>query len=82
MFPETSRVNFFYHSPAYIVECVSQYIFLISKDKNQTNKQTTTTTTTTTKQKQKKQTKKHQENKNTKKVKETKEEKIISLENR
>ena len=81
MFPETSRVNFFYHSPAYIVECVSQYIFLISKDKNQTNKQTTTTTTTT-KQKQKKQTKKHQENKNTKKVKETKEEKIISLENR
>ena len=55
MFPETSRVNFFYHSPAYIVECVSQYIFLISKDKNQTNKQTTTTTT---KQKQKKQTKK------------------------
>ena len=81
MFPETSRVNFFYHSPACIVECVSQYIFLISKDKNQTNKQTTTTTTTT-KQKQKKQTKKHQENKNTKKVKETKEEKIISLENR
>ena len=79
MFPETSRVNFFYHSPACIVECVSQYIFLISKDKNQTNKQTTTTTT---KQKQKKQTKKHQENKNTKKVKETKEEKIISLENR
>ena len=81
MFPETSRVNFFYHSPDCIVECVSQYIFLISKDKNQTNKQTTTTTTTT-KQKQKKQTKKHQENKNTKKVKETKEEKIISLENR
>ena len=81
MFPETSRVNFFYHSPACIVECVSQYILLISKDKNQTNKQTTTTTTTT-KQKQKKQTKKHQENKNTKKVKETKEEKIISLENR
>ena len=25
--------NFFYNSPAHIVECVSQYIFLIKKNK-------------------------------------------------
>ena len=31
--------NFFYHSPTRIVKCVSEYIFLISKNK-QTNKQT------------------------------------------
>ena len=30
--------NFFYHSPTRIVECVSEYTFLISKN----NKQTTT----------------------------------------
>ena len=33
MFPETGRVKKFYYSPARIVECVSEYIFLISKNK-------------------------------------------------
>ena len=32
LFPDF-QVNFFYHSPARIVECISQYIFLISKRK-------------------------------------------------
>ena len=37
LFPEIDRVSFFYHSPACIVECVSEYIFLISKkQKNET----------------------------------------------
>ena len=37
LFPEIHRVSFFYHSPACIVECVSEYIFLISKkQKNKT----------------------------------------------
>ena len=37
LFPEIHRVSFFYHSPACIVECVSEYIFLISKkQKNET----------------------------------------------
>ena len=37
LFPEIDRVSFFYHSPACIVECVSEYIFLISKkQKNKT----------------------------------------------
>ena len=33
MFPETGRVKIFYYSPARIVECVSEYIFLISENK-------------------------------------------------
>ena len=35
LFPEIGRVKFFYHSPARIVECVSNYIFLISGKKRQ-----------------------------------------------
>ena len=31
--------NFFYHSPTRIVECVSEYTFLISKNNKQTTKQ-------------------------------------------
>ena len=31
LFPEIGRVNIFYHSPGPIVECVSEYIFLIKK---------------------------------------------------
>ena len=37
LFPEIGRIKIFYHSPTRIVECVSEYIFLISK---KTNKQT------------------------------------------
>ena len=37
LFPETGRVKKFYYSPARIIECVSEYIFLISKNK-QANK--------------------------------------------
>ena len=33
LFPEVGQVKFFHHSPARIVECVSEYIFLISKNK-------------------------------------------------
>ena len=40
LFPEIDRVSFFYHSPACIVECVSEYIFLISK-KQKKNKNNT-----------------------------------------
>ena len=43
LFPEIGRVKKFYHSLAHIVECVSEYIFLIPKEKK--------TTTTTTNQK-------------------------------
>ena len=39
LFPEIGWVDFFYHSPARIVECLSEYIFLISnKTKKQNNK--------------------------------------------
>ena len=33
-------VNFFYHSPACIVECVREYIFLISKNRQASKKRT------------------------------------------
>ena len=39
LFPEIDRVSFFYHSPACIVECVSEYIFLISKKQKNKAKQ-------------------------------------------
>ena len=38
LFPEIHRVSFFYHSPACIVECVSEYIFLISKKQKKKTK--------------------------------------------
>ena len=66
MFAKIGRVKFFYHSPARIVECVSEYTFLISK-----NKQTS-----------KKQQQQQQQQQEYKKVKETKEEKRVSPENR
>ena len=31
--PEIGRVKNFYHSPARIVKCLSEYIFLIKKNK-------------------------------------------------
>ena len=34
LFPEIGRVKIFYHSSALIVECVSEYIFLIKKKNN------------------------------------------------
>ena len=40
MFPEIGWVKLFYNSPARIVERLSEYIFLISKNNKQTNKQT------------------------------------------
>ena len=49
LFPEIGRVKKFYHSLAHIVECVSEYIFLIPKEEEK--KKTTTATTTTTNQK-------------------------------
>ena len=61
----------FYHSPALIVECVSEYKFLILK--KQTNKQA---------KKQNKTKQKKQENKKSKKNKQNKEENIIFSENR
>ena len=39
LFPEIGRIKIFYHSPTRIVECASEYIFLISKKTEQTNKQ-------------------------------------------
>ena len=38
LFPEIDRVKIFYHSSACIIECVSEYTFLISKNNKQTNK--------------------------------------------
>ena len=38
LFPEIDRAKIFYHSPARIIECVSEYTFLISKNNKQTNK--------------------------------------------
>ena len=40
LFPEIGRVNFFYHSPDHIVERVSEYIFLIVKEKHKKIKKT------------------------------------------
>ena len=37
LFPEIGRVKKFYHSLAHIVECVSEYIFLIPKKKKNNN---------------------------------------------
>ena len=70
------------HSPAHIVEYVSEYIFLISKNK-QISSKTRVQKKQTNKQQNKntKKTNKQQQNKNTKKAKETKEEKRISPEN-
>ena len=39
LFPEIGQVNFFYHSPAHIVERVSEYIFLIVKEKYKSKRQ-------------------------------------------
>ena len=39
LFPEISRVKMFYHSPARIVECVSVYIFSISKNKQESKEE-------------------------------------------
>ena len=36
LFPQIGRVKNFCHSPARIVECVSEYTFLISKNNKQT----------------------------------------------
>ena len=41
MFLEIGRVKNFYHIPARIVEWISEYIFLISKNKQKVNKNTT-----------------------------------------
>ena len=46
LFPEIGRVKKFYHSLAHIVECVSEYIFLIPKEEEKKKKTTATTTTT------------------------------------
>ena len=43
LLPEIGLLNFFYHFHDRIAECVSEYIFLISKQ----NKKTISTTTTT-----------------------------------
>ena len=40
LFQEIGRVKKIFHSPARIVECVSEYIFLISKNKKKTKKST------------------------------------------
>ena len=37
-FRKSAGRKFFYHSPAHIVKCVSEYTFLISKSIKQTNK--------------------------------------------
>ena len=39
LFPEIGRVKKFYHSLAHIVECVSEYIFLIPKEEEKKKKQ-------------------------------------------
>ena len=38
LFPEIGRVTFFYQSPVRTVECVSEDIFLISKNKQTSKK--------------------------------------------
>ena len=38
LFPESVGWKNFYHSPAHIIECVSQYVFLIKKKQQQKNK--------------------------------------------
>ena len=40
LFPKIGWVNFFYHSPARIVKCISEYTFFIWRNIKQTNKQT------------------------------------------
>ena len=40
LFAAIGRVKDFYHSPAHIVECVSEYIFLISKNKRKSKQKT------------------------------------------
>ena len=39
LFPEIGRVKKFYHSLAHIVECVSEYIFLIPKEEEKKKQQ-------------------------------------------
>ena len=34
-FPEIGQVKIFYHSPVRLIECVSEYTFLISKNNKQ-----------------------------------------------
>ena len=41
MFPEIGQVKIFYHSPALIVECVSEYTLQYTFQKQQTKKQKT-----------------------------------------
>ena len=38
LFPEIGRMKFFYRSPVRIVECTSEYTFLVSKNNEQTSK--------------------------------------------
>ena len=43
LFLEIGRVKFFYHSSALTVECVSEYLFLISRNKQTSKKNKNTT---------------------------------------
>ena len=45
LFPEIGRMKFFYRSPVRIVECTSEYTFLVSKNNEQTSKKKNKTQT-------------------------------------